>query len=107
MSNKQESKPIFKWWQRTEMINQGDVASPTYGWPDHLVGKGIEVTVVIDPELKEMMPDAISNKLGHFIQDLMKWHYAKRKDIQGGFKSTSIHTTVDPWPLPDTVGGAK
>jgi hypothetical protein len=93
----------MKFEQRTEMTNRGDEPSSIYGWPVHLVGCGIKVTVEIDPELKEIMPDALSRKLCHFLQDIMVWHYARREDMPGAYKSTSIDTRVDPWPLPTTV----
>ncbi len=98
----------MKFWQKTEMTNRGDDPSPIYGWPEYLVGKGIAVEVTIDDELAEIMPDALSRKLGHFLQDIMAWHYARRTDIPvQARKSTSIHTTVNPWPLPATVGEAS
>jgi hypothetical protein len=69
------------------------------GWPEDKVGKGIEVIVIVDPELKEIIPNAVSQKLGHFLERIMAWHYAPNM-------STSIDTRVEPWPLPATVAEA-
>ena len=94
-------------WQKTEMTNRGDDPSSIYGWPKELVGKGVELTVKIDEELTEVLPDALSRQLGWFIQDILSTHYAMRTDMPGARKSVSIHTTIDPYPLPQHMPGHR
>jgi hypothetical protein len=81
------------------MTNRGDEPTSIYGWPLHLVGKGATITVEIDSELEAINVDHLSNRLGRFFQEIMASQYARRSDMPGAIKSTSIDTMVAPWPL--------